>query len=392
MHKPSAILNYTHRNVNNGTDMFFTRKTYQGQLELDLTGAWNIEQLVDIQKALKDLSVSGIKSVQINGKGLTELDTAGAWVLTQFINQLKTAHISVEISHLQQKQQVIYNLIEQVHLEEEPVIYKGSLIINIILRLGEGAVYAWNQTLLFLSFVGQVCVTLAQVFIKPSRIRFTSIVRHFDETGISAIPIVALIAFLTSVVLAYQGATQLKQFGAEIFTIDLVAISLLREMGVLLTAIMVAGRSGSAFAAEIGVMQVNEEVDAMRTLGLNPYEILVVPRVVALILTVPMLTFVADMMGLFGAAIISVFLLDVTLTQFFVRAHAAVGLWTFGVGMLKAPFFAFIIATIGCLKGLQVTGSAEKVGEMTTSAVVQGIFIVILADAIFSVIFSKIGI
>lgn len=372
--------------------MFFTVKKEQQRMQIALQGEWQIAQLSDLQKALEDVKLSGCNEVVIDAIDLSVLDTAGAWLLNQWISKLKHKKISVEVLQLQKKQKNIFDLVASTHFKEDAVKPAPSTIVNIIIRLGEGAVNVFNQMLLFFSFVGQVCVTMAQVFSKPKHIRFTSIIRHIDETGINAVPIVALIAFLTSVVLAYQGANQLKQFGAEIFTVDLVAISLLREMGVLLTAIMVAGRSGSAFAAEIGVMQVNEEIDAMRTLGLNPFEILVVPRVIALLIVLPLLTFVADITGLFGAAIMSVLLLDISLSQFLVRTHEAVQLWTFGVGMLKAPFFAFIIATIGCLKGMQVTGSAEKVGEMTTSAVVQAIFIVILADAIFSVIFSKMGI
>ncbi|MGA2654891.1 MAG: ABC transporter permease [Gammaproteobacteria bacterium] len=372
--------------------MFFELKPQNNHLEMALTGPWTVLQLADIKLALDQVSLSGLKTVAINAEDLTVLDTAGAFLLKGFIEKLEAKKITVSVSHLHEKQQSIYHLIEKVNIEEEPMLPQGSTLINIIVRLGEGSVRAFNQMLLLLSFIGQVCVTLAKVTINPKNLRLTSIVRHIDETGINAIPIVALMAFLTSVVLAYQGATQLKQFGAEIYTVNLVAISILREMGVLLTAIMVAGRSGSAFAAEIGVMQVNEEIDAMRTLGLNPYEILVAPRVIALVIALPMLTFIADMAGLIGAAFMSILILDITLTQFIVRTHEAIVMWTFGVGMLKAPFFAFIIATIGCLKGLQVTGSAEKVGDMTTSAVVQSIFVVILADAAFSIIFSKMGI
>ncbi|MFA6037861.1 MAG: ABC transporter permease [Legionellales bacterium] len=372
--------------------MFFETKSQKDQLDIALIGPWTVAQLAEIELALEQLAWSKYQTITINAEQLTILDTAGAWLLKQFIEQIKSAKKTVNLLNIHPKQASIYHLIEPIQLEEEVEKPAGSAFINVIVRLGEGAVNAFKQMLLLLSFIGQVCVTLGHVILNPKKIRLTSIIRHMDETGINAIPIVALMAFLTSVVLAYQGATQLRQFGAEIFTIDLVAISILREMGVLLTAIMVAGRSGSAFAAEIGVMQVNEEIDAMRTLGLNPFEILVVPRVLALILVLPILTFVADMTGLLGAAMMSILLLDITLTQFLVRAHAAVGLWTFGVGMIKAPFFAFIIATIGCLKGMQVTGSAEKVGEMTTSAVVQAIFVVILADAIFSIIFSKMGI
>lgn len=374
--------------------MFFSTQADGDQLQIALIGVWDIQQLASIERDLEGISFKQYRKVTLDAAQLTKLDTAGAWLLSQLIKRLEIQNIAVHLVNLQEKQQGIAHLVDKktVVVEKPAPEILVSMLTSIVMRLGEGTIRAFNQMLILLSFLGQIIVTLVQVLCHPKRLRFNSIVRHMDETGIDALPIVSLIAFLTSVVLAYQGATQLKQFGAEIFTIDLVAISLLREMGVLLTAIMVAGRSGSAFAAEIGVMQVNEEIDAMRTMGLNPYEILVIPRVIALVIVLPILTFAADIMGLFGAALMSIMLLDISLQQFLVRAHEAVSLWTFGVGMIKAPFFAFIIALVGCLKGLQVTGSAEKVGEMTTSAVVQAIFIVILADAIFSIIFSKMGI
>jgi phospholipid/cholesterol/gamma-HCH transport system permease protein len=221
--------------------------------------------------------------------------------------------------------------------------------------------------------------------------RWRSIAHHVYATGVQAIPIVALIALLISIVLAYQGATQLKNFGAEIFTIDLVAISVLREMGVLLTAIMVAGRSGSAFAAQIGVMKSNEEVDALRTMGLDPFEVLIVPRIMALVIALPLLTLLANITGLAGAALLSYLTLDVGLIQFLDRIQNVVGMNTFWVGIIKAPVFAMIIAMIGAYRGMQVTGSAESVGRLTTDAVVQSIFLVIAADAIFSIVFAKLG-
>jgi phospholipid/cholesterol/gamma-HCH transport system permease protein len=375
--------------------MFVNARKEKGHLHIALEGHWDVQQLPEIKQALAKLAYGDSKAVTLDAAALQSIDTAGAWLLVHWVAQLQADKISVQLLHLPEKQKIIYQLVKNAYSDSalpSPKKSTVSPVLGVVLRLGEGTINAFNQMLLLVSFVGQIFVTLVQVLIRPKNLRFNSIVRHIDEAGLNALPIVSLIAFLTSVVLAYQGATQLKQFGAEIFTIDLVAISILREMGVLLTAIMVAGRSGSAFAAEIGVMQVNEEIDAMRTLGLNPYEILVVPRVIALIIVMPILTFAADITGLIGAGVMSYFLLDISLSQFFVRAHDAIKFWTFGVGMVKAPFFAFIIATIGCLKGLQVTGSAEKVGEMTTSAVVQAIFVVILADAIFSIVFSKLGI
>jgi len=219
-----------------------------------------------------------------------------------------------------------------------------------------------------------------------------ALVTHIEHTGLNAIPIVALISFLVGVVLAYQGADQLRRFGAQIFTVNLVGISVLREMGILLTAIVVAGRSGSAFTAQIGTMQVNEEVDALRTLGLDPMEILVLPRVLALVISLPLLTFLSDVMGLLGGGLMTVVLVQIDFQQYVALLKAAVNTNHFWVGIIKAPVFAILISLVGCFEGLRVVGSAESVGRLTTRSVVEGIFLVIIFDALFSVLFSVIGI
>jgi phospholipid/cholesterol/gamma-HCH transport system permease protein len=213
-----------------------------------------------------------------------------------------------------------------------------------------------------------------------------------EEVGFNALPIVGLISLLIGVVLAYQGAVQLQKFGAQVFVVNLVGVSVLREVGILLTAIVVAGRSGSAFAASIGSMVIREEVDAMRTLGLSPVEVLVLPRILALVLMMPVLAFFADLMGLLGGMLMCWLALDVTPVVFVDRLRAAVGVSHFWVGMVKAPVFGFIIGLIGCLDGLRVAGSAESVGRQTTRAVVTSIFLVIVADAFFSIFFSYVGI
>src|SRR5690606_34216422 len=243
-----------------------------------------------------------------------------------------------------------------------------------------------------IQFFGRAVTTLVSNLLRPRNLQIGAISQQIYQTGIQGIPIVCLIAFLISVVLAYQGAYQLQRFGADIFTIDLVAVSVLREMGVLLTAIMVAGRSGSAFAAQLGVMKINEEVDAMRTIGLDPYAVLVVPRILGLVVALPLLTVLANFFGLGGAALLSYTLLDIPLEQFLNRIEQSISLWSWWVGLIKAPFFALLIATVGTLRGMQVSGSAEDLGRQTTVAVVQSIFLVIMADAIFSIFFSRLGI
>jgi len=259
-----------------------------------------------------------------------------------------------------------------------------------VAQLGRWTVLQGTEARGVLAFFGRIATVLGEGFSRPRVLRLPSIVRHIHETGVTAIPIVSLIAFLISVVVAYLGAQQLSKFGATIFVVDLVTIAVLREMGVLLTAIIVAGRSGSAFAAEIGVMQLNEETDALRAMGLNPIELLVVPRVVALIIALPCLTVIADAMGLAGGGLLSLIQLHIPLSQFTVRLREALAPTTFWAGLVKAPVFALLIAMVGSYRGMQVRESARELGRMTTMAVVQSIFLVILADAFFAVLFQQI--
>jgi phospholipid/cholesterol/gamma-HCH transport system permease protein len=239
-------------------------------------------------------------------------------------------------------------------------------------------------------FFGRIVMVVGQAFPRPAALRPSSLVRHMYETGITAIPIVSLIAFLISVIVAYLGAQQLSRFGADIFVVDLVTIAVLREMGVLLTAIIVAGRSGSAFAAEIGVMQLNEETDALRAMGINPIEVLVLPRVLALLLVLPGLTVIADAMGLAGGCLLSLVNLHIPLPQFISRMQESLAPTTFWSGLIKAPVFALLIAVIGTFRGMEVRNSARELGRLTTVAVVQSIFFVILADALFAILFVQI--
>jgi phospholipid/cholesterol/gamma-HCH transport system permease protein len=241
------------------------------------------------------------------------------------------------------------------------------------------------------AFLGAILVRLVRLLAHPGALRLNAVVSHVERTGLDAVPIVFLLSFLIGTVMAYQGSTQLERFGAQIFTVDLIGISVLRELGVVLTAIIVAGRSGSAFTAEIGSMVVNEEVDAARTIGIEPIDALVLPRLLALLITLPLLTFIADLAGLLGGGLVVIGALDITAAQYLDRLLQAVTLQTFWVGLVKAPVFAFLIAMVGCYHGLMVERSAQSVGLMTTRAVVVGIFLVIVADAAFSVVFSELG-
>jgi phospholipid/cholesterol/gamma-HCH transport system permease protein len=241
-------------------------------------------------------------------------------------------------------------------------------------------------------YLGLFIARLGRVLRHPGEFRFTALVAHAEDVGYRAVPIVALMAFLIGVVLAFQGAVQLQQFGAEVFVVDLIAISILRELGILLTAIIVAGRTASAFTAAIGSMKMREEIDAMRTLGLDPAMVLFVPRILALILMLPILGLIANLMGLFGGALMAWIDLGISPSMFRTRLIEGTDVTHVFVGLVKAPVFAVIIGVVGCHAGMQVKGDAESLGRMTSNAVVTAIFSVIVADALFSIFFAQLGI
>jgi phospholipid/cholesterol/gamma-HCH transport system permease protein len=320
------------------------------------------------------------------------LDTVGAWLVTRAAQQAEYGGATVEWIEPPAAMRSLFDRVMEARPVPPPEVYQRVLFVDWLADLGAATEDVGRQALDLLAFFGSLVETFARIIVRPSRLRMVSVVYHIERTGLNALPIVGMISFLVGVVLAFQGADQLRRFGAQIFTINMVGISVLREMGILLTAIVVAGRSGSAFTAEIGAMQVNEEVDALRVTGLDPMEVLVAPRVIALIIALPLLTFFADMMGLLGGGLMSVVLVDVSFGQYWRLLNNAVTLNIFLVGIVKAPVFALLIALVGCFEGLQVSGSAESVGRLTTRAVVEGIFLVIIFDAAFSVLFSYLGV
>ncbi|HJT96724.1 MAG TPA: ABC transporter permease, partial [Rhodanobacteraceae bacterium] len=265
-------------------------------------------------------------------------------------------------------------------------------IVVLLARTGRAVETIWRDAVRLTGFIGLMLETLARVVLNPKRWRVTSLFFHVEQTGLDAVPIVALLSFLVGAVVAFLGATVLRDFGASVFTVELVGYSFLREFGVLLTAILIAGRSGSAFTAQIGSMKAREEIDAIRTLGLDPVEVLVLPRALALLISMPLLTFVAMLAGIVGGALVCMFALDISPGMFLQRFHDTAQVRHFWVGMSKAPIFAFLIAAIGCLEGFKVSGSAESVGEHTTSSVVQSIFVVIMIDALAAIFFMKLDV
>jgi phospholipid/cholesterol/gamma-HCH transport system permease protein len=364
---------------------FIVRKTGDDAYALD--GDLTLDQIAAAEAKLNGLVKSAPPSLILNGASLRKFDTAGA---------LSLARIKRVLPHLRfegfsRDHASLLALVEKVNPVEPLARAAPNSFLFHVENLGRKTCDTLEAAKRILEFFGRIIIFFLRVLIHPRRFRWGSLARHIRETGIDAVPIVALVAFLISVVLAYQGAFQLRPLGAASFTVNLVTVSVLREMGALLTAIMVAGRSGSAFTAEIGVMKVNEEVDALSMIGIEPFDILVLPRLLALLLTLPLLTFMADIVGLFGGYATCAVILDISWQQYWEQVRHAVHMSSFTVGIIKAPVFALIIAVVGCRLGMQVSGSAESVGIFTTRSVVESIFIVLIADALFSILFSQIG-
>lgn len=356
---------------------------------LSVQGRLTIDSFADLDLDAIRQQASRAEAVDI--AALAHVDTAGAWFLLDLAGRTSAGAASgitgASAAQTQLIEAVRTNLPPKAAEARPPV-----RLVDHLETLGRRVARAGSNALEMLSFFGQVIGAMGGVIRHPRRLRLTSVVYHCQQVGVQAVPIVALMAFLIGVVLAFQGSAQLRQFGAEVFVVDLIAISILRELGILLTAIIVAGRSGSAFTAAIGSMKMREEIDAMRTLGLDPVAILILPRVLALVLMLPALGLIANVSGLFGGALMSWIELDVSPAVFQARLVSNTDVWHFNVGMIKAPFFALIIGIIGCFQGMKVGGDAESLGRQTSAAVVMAIFMVIVADALFSIFFAIVGV
>jgi phospholipid/cholesterol/gamma-HCH transport system permease protein len=358
---------------------------------VSLKGDWVFGNVPDLETALADVEPGDASAVTFQCGGVQHIDIAGAWVLFRKSRNFEVEGRDIEFRGFKAAHfKFLKNITEAggsaVSTQHDAAPTATQTPIQRALdSLGRAAASGLQD-------VGFIAVTVLQGITKPSSLAFRETVRQVYETGVKAIPIVCLISFLMGVVVAYQGATQLAKFGADVFVADLVTISILREMGVLMAAIMVAGRSGSAFAASLGVMKLNEELDALRVMGLNPNQVLVAPRVLGLMVALPLLTGFADLAGLAGGLFLSVTVLDISIVQFIDRAASSANLTTFFVGLVKAPVFALLIGAVGTLRGLQVTSSAEQLGRLTTMAVVQAIALIIVADALFTILFIRLGI
>ena len=352
-------------------------------------GTWTLQSIPPLERHLAQLvwPVSG--AVIFDGAAIAALDSAGAWLVFRTLQQLERQGLSVTIRGLRPEHQ---SLLELIQTHASGVGVPRLPRYSFLNQLGHNVWRHLNEFNGLLAFLGEITVAMLRSLAHPSRIRWRAILYNLQISGFNALPIVGLLAFLMGVVVAYQGAVQLVRYGANIFVADLVGLSILREMAPLLTAIIVAGRSGSAYAAQIGTMKVTEEIDALHTIGVSPMELLVLPKMLALLVALPLLTVYADILGVLGGMIIAQNQLDVSFTDFLDRFDEAVTMSSFLAGLGKAPIFAAIIALVGCFQGFQVSGSADSVGRQTTVSVVQAIFLVIVFDALFSVILSWLNI
>jgi phospholipid/cholesterol/gamma-HCH transport system permease protein len=350
---------------------------------LRATGDWTLQ---NAEQLLAFIEAAPASAKDIDGRDLGALDSTGAMLLSRYAIRVGLGLATVEV---QEKYQSMVDSVRKI-CETPPRRKRRDYGFNKMLaRLGYSVEDYSREVLALIGFGGLTLQTMLRTLFKPSRIRLTPTVHHMEQVGLDAVPLVLLLSFMVGAVIAFLGATVLREFGAEIFVVELVGIAFLREFGVLLTAILLAGRTASAFTAQIGAMQSGEEIDAIRTLGLDPIELLVLPRLFALLIMLPLLTFLAMMAGLLGGMAVCVTSLDLSPELFFTRLHESVELRHFLVGISKAPIFAVVIALIGCLEGFQTQGTAQSVGERTTSSVVQTISLVILLDAAAALFFME---
>ena len=357
--------------------------------DLALSGCWTARGIGGVERRLESLRIPARTEALADGARIEALDTAGAWVLQRLLLRLRDEGTVVTLRGLRPEFVRLLEVVAQ-HLAAQaarpaPAARRPPAALE---RIGRSSELAFEQTVALLSFLGECALALAGSIAHPVRLRWRPILFNIRSAGFDALPIVGLLSFLLGVVVAYQGADQLRQYGANIYVVDLVGLSMLREFAPLITAIIIAGRSGSAYAAQIGTMSVTEEIDAMRTLGIAPLDLLVLPKILALVIALPLLTVFADVLGVLGGMIMARAQLGVGFDEFLDRLVNAVSMTSYLVGIGKAPVFAAIIAVVGCFQGFRTKGGADSVGRQTTRAVVQSIFFVIVADALFSIAFS----
>jgi phospholipid/cholesterol/gamma-HCH transport system permease protein len=363
------------------------------RLDLAAAGSWTAEYAQTLEPIVDAATraPSGVRNISIDTAQIEHLDTFGAWLLERALRTWISQGRDARIVGLKDDYR---GLFEKVHAGTQKLTSappKSNRIIATLESVGITMVGVFRDFILLAQMIGSLIIASKRVVLHPSTFRFTSMVHHLERVGWQAVPIILLITFLIGCILAQQGIFHFRKFGADIYVIDMVGVLVLREVGVLIVCIMVAGRSGSSYTAELGAMKMREEVDALRTMGFDPIEVLILPRILALVIAVPILTFLGSMAAIYGGGMVSWAYGGIEPPVFLSRLREAISFETFEVGMIKAPFMALVIGMVACVEGLQVQGSAESLGEQTTNSVVKSIFLVIVLDGVFAMFFASIG-
>jgi len=353
-------------------------------------GEWGLADLRMIKEEIDAIALPDIQEITIDGSGLSKIDSAGAWQLQRLRDRItknrQRAHFVHFKPNLTQLIELTFSKAEEVYTHPPERIHHGTYY-----WIGEKAINKYQQLTTFLAFIGEFALLLKSIVWVPHRWPWRSMFRNIEEAGFQALPIIGLLSFLIGVVLTYQLGLQLKLYGANVYIVTLSGMAILREFGPLITAIIVAGRTTSSFTAQIGLMKVNEEIDALYAMGLSPINRIAIPRVIALIIVLPLLTMWADAFGVLGSMVMAQNMLDIRMADFISRFDDVIATSDFWTGIGKAPIFGLLVATVGCFQGFQVTYSSESIGSQTTKSVVQAVFLVIIADAGFSILFSQVG-
>lgn len=370
------------------------RAEHDGVHHVALAGNWTTRRVAAVDAAIRQIEKdNSIRALEVDLSGVGRIDTAGAWLIERLVGAMRARGVQPQITGASSAAKILLRAVEEAtsRAGDSTAEPRDNIIIRALAGLGRAMVGVWDDLRASLYILG---ATIRGAQMKAGRghaVNVAAIVTQIDRMGVGAVPVIVLMSTIVGAIVAQQGAFQLRFFGAEIFVVDLVGILVLREMGVLLTAIMIAGRSGSAITAEIGSMKMREEVDALTVIGLNPIGVLVFPRLVALVIALPCLTIISDFAALGGAITISYFYSDISPTQFIDRLRSAIDVGTIFAGLIKAPFMALIIGILGSAEGLKVGGSAESLGLHVTASVVKAIFVVIVLDGFFAIFYAAIG-
>jgi phospholipid/cholesterol/gamma-HCH transport system permease protein len=361
-------------------------------LRLAAAGAWTSTNARPLELEIDAAARrhAAVKQVAIDMGGVERLDTFGAWLLERLVRAFQSRGAATEIVGLKQDYRALIDELHQIKLEV-PSQRRGIGVTEALASVGRTMANVGDTLLGILNMLGAICVAFGRVIAHPRRFRFTSLVHQLDHVGWKGVPIILLITFLVGAIISQQGIFHFRKFGADIYVVDMIGILVLRELGVLIVCIMVAGRSGSAYTAELGSMKMREEVDALRTMGFDPVEVLVLPRILALIIGVPILTFLGSLAALYGGGLVAWLYGGIDPDIFLQRLKEAIDVKTFEVGMIKAPFMALVVGVVACVEGMKVKGSSESLGLQTTASVVESIFLVIVLDGFFAIFFASIG-